>query len=82
MSFRNPRIHQAALIVGVVLVGMNLRPAITAISPLAERIHADGLSRELVDVDGRVRLRDLHSSAREVEHAPVQRIHFRAAVRR
>jgi CP family cyanate transporter-like MFS transporter len=48
MPFRNPRFHQFALVAGVVLVGMNLRPSITGISPLAERIHADGLSRELI----------------------------------
>ncbi|MES2475489.1 MAG: MFS transporter [Verrucomicrobiota bacterium] len=48
MPFRHSKFQQAALIAGVVLVGMNLRPAITAISPLAERIHADGLSRELI----------------------------------
>ncbi len=42
------KVHQVALVVGIVLVGMNLRPSITAISPLAERIHADGLSREVI----------------------------------
>lgn len=48
MSLSLPKFQQAVLVVGIVLVGMNLRPAITAISPLAERIHADGLSREVI----------------------------------
>ncbi|MGE9266683.1 MAG: CynX/NimT family MFS transporter [Verrucomicrobiales bacterium] len=39
------RLQQLLLITGIVLIGLNLRPAITALSPLAERMHADGLSR-------------------------------------
>ncbi len=48
MPLSSSKIRQIALVVGVVLVGMNLRPTITAISPLAERIYADGLSREVI----------------------------------
>ncbi len=40
--------QHAALIGGILLVALNLRPAITAISPLAERIHADGLDRAAI----------------------------------
>jgi CP family cyanate transporter-like MFS transporter len=40
--------QHAALIGGILLVGLNLRPAITAISPLAERMHADGLDRAVI----------------------------------
>lgn len=37
--------QHALLIGGVLLIAMNLRPAITGIGPLAERLNADGLSR-------------------------------------
>ena len=40
--------HHVALVAGILLVALNLRPAVTAISPLAERMHTDGLSRELI----------------------------------
>ncbi len=36
------------LVTGILLIAMNLRPAITALSPLAERMHAAGLSRSLI----------------------------------
>jgi CP family cyanate transporter-like MFS transporter len=40
--------QHTALIGGILLVALNLRPAITAISPLAERMHADGLDRAMI----------------------------------
>lgn len=40
--------HHVALVAGILLVAINLRPAVTAISPLAERMHLAGLSRELI----------------------------------
>lgn len=42
------RWRHAVLIGGIVLIGLNLRPAITAISPLAERMHEDGLGRGVI----------------------------------
>lgn len=36
------------LIAGLILVALNLRPAVTAVGPLAERMHHDGLSRETI----------------------------------
>lgn len=36
------------LISGLILVALNLRPAVTAVGPLAERMHLDGLSREAI----------------------------------
>jgi len=36
------------LIAGLILVALNLRPAVTAVGPLAERMHLDGLSREAI----------------------------------
>lgn len=36
------------LIAGVLLVSINLRPSITAVGALAERLHASGLSREQI----------------------------------
>lgn len=43
-----PKWHHVILITGILLIGMNLRPSITAISSLAERLHQDGLSRETI----------------------------------
>lgn len=40
--------HHVALIGGILLVALNLRPAITGLSPLAERMHIDGLSRQVI----------------------------------
>ncbi len=40
--------HHVALIGGILLVAMNLRPAITGLSPLAERMNIDGLSRQVI----------------------------------
>ena len=36
------------LIAGLIMVAMNLRPAITAVAPLAERMHLDGMSRQAI----------------------------------
>ncbi|MBK1831246.1 MFS transporter [Verrucomicrobiaceae bacterium R5-34] len=40
--------HHVILIAGILLIGMNLRPSITAVSALAERMYQDGLSRETI----------------------------------
>lgn len=36
------------LISGIILVALNLRPAVTVVGPLAERMHLEGLSRETI----------------------------------
>jgi len=36
------------LISGIILVALNLRPAVTVVGPLAERMHLEGLSREAI----------------------------------
>ncbi|MEX2579447.1 MAG: MFS transporter [Verrucomicrobiales bacterium] len=43
-----PKWNHALLVVGIVLVAMNLRPAVTALSPLAERMHLGGMSRQAI----------------------------------
>lgn len=48
MFSSSPKWHHFALVGGILLVGMNLRPSITGLAPLAERMHGDGLSRELI----------------------------------
>ncbi len=44
MSRRPPIFQHVILISGLLLIGINLRPAITAVGPLAERLRLDGLS--------------------------------------
>ena len=40
---------QHVFLVGcILLIALNLRPAVTALAPLAERMHGDGLSREMI----------------------------------
>ncbi|BDS06527.1 MFS transporter [Oceaniferula spumae] len=48
MSHSPSRWQHVVLIIGILLIGMNLRPSITALSALAERMHYDGLSRETI----------------------------------
>jgi len=50
MSSPSTRWQHAALILGILLVATNLRPAVTALSPLAERMFQDGLSREAIGI--------------------------------
>lgn len=40
--------HHILLISGLLLIGVNLRPAITGLAPLAERMQADGISVALI----------------------------------
>ncbi len=40
--------HHLFLVSGLLLVAANLRPSITAVAPLAERMVADGLSRQVI----------------------------------
>ncbi len=48
IASRSPLFHNVLLISGLILIALNLRPAITGIGPLAERMQADGLSAEVV----------------------------------
>lgn len=42
------RWQHVLLILGIIFVSLNLRPAITSLSPLAERLNAEGISREVI----------------------------------
>ncbi len=42
------RWRQVFVIAGILMVALNLRPAITSVAPLAERMHAGGLSRQTI----------------------------------
>ncbi len=48
IASRSPLFHNVLLISGLILIALNLRPAITGIGPLAERMQADGLSAQVV----------------------------------
>tara|TARA_B110000908_G_scaffold168789_1_gene224469 strand:+ start:1690 stop:2898 length:1209 start_codon:yes stop_codon:yes gene_type:complete len=48
MSKGSLRFKNAVLFVGILLIGLNLRPSISAMSALAERMSEDGLSRESI----------------------------------
>ncbi|MDF1811815.1 MAG: MFS transporter [Verrucomicrobiales bacterium] len=48
MNSHSSRWQNCLLVAGILLVALNLRPAVTSISPLAERMRLDGLSRETI----------------------------------
>lgn len=48
MSNPSTRSQHVFLVGSILLIALNLRPAITVLSPLAERMRLDGLSREVI----------------------------------
>ncbi len=48
MKLPTTRWQHILLVGSILLIALNLRPAVTVLSPLAERMRADGLSREVI----------------------------------